>query len=373
MISSPLLRAHSAEVEPSALVEDLASQFAALATEPAGLFLFRSPLLEDDGLSRALNQRFHCPIASCTTAGEIDDEYRSGTTVAVAFSADHFAFRQLSLPDLNCYDFRELPRAALDILESPTFPSAGRFGVLLVDGLSGCEESLVGQLQRAFQIPMIGGSAGDDLAFGRTRVFCEGQYRERAATFTVVETLLPFEIFRVQHFQPSSRDLVITRSEPAKRIVYEIDGAPAARQLARILGMDVAELTPQIFARHPMMLQIGEEWYVRSIQKVNDDGSLSFFCAIDDGLPLTIASGVGLVETLEQRVGEMERSFSRIHLTLGVDCILRRLEIEEKMLNLPVGSLLKRLNFLGFSGYGEQIHSLHVNQTLTAVVLGEKW
>lgn len=373
MFVSPLLRARSAQVEPSALVEDLASQFAALTSEPAGIFLFRSPLLDDVGLSRALKRRFQCPIASCTTAGEIDDEYRIGSSVAVAFSSDYFAFRQLSIPDLESHDFRRLPREASELLERPGLPSASRFGVLLVDGLSGCEESLVGQLQRAFRIPLIGGSAGDDLRFGRTRVFCDGQYRERAATFTVVESLLPFEIFRVQHFQPSSRDLVITRSEPLNRVVYEIDGAPAARQLACILGMDVAELTPQIFSRHPMMLQIGDEWYVRSIQKVNEDGSLSFFCAIDDGLPLTIASGVGLVETLEQRVRQMERDFSRIHLTLGVDCILRRLEVEEKMLNLPVGNLLKRLNFLGFSGYGEQIHSLHVNQTLTAVVLGEKW
>jgi hypothetical protein len=245
--------------------------------------------------------------------------------------------------------------------------------VLLVDGLSISEESLVGQLYRSFRgMPLIGGSAGDNLQFKQTRVYCQGSYLENAATFTVVESLLPFDVFRVQHFKPSEQDLVITSSDPQSRVVYEIDGAPAASQMASLLGLSVDQLNPQTFSKHPMMLQIGEEWYVRSIQKVNPDGSLSFFCAIDDGLPLTVASGVGLVETLRREVERIEADFKRVHLTLGVDCILRRLEIEEKGLHSQVCPLLGRLRFAGFSSYGEQIRSLHVNQTLTAVTIGEK-
>ena len=48
------------------------------------------------------------------------------------------------------------------------------------------------------------------------------------------------------------------------------------------------------------LLRLGGKHYVRSIQKVNDDGSLSFFCAIDEGLVLRVASGENLVENLSE-------------------------------------------------------------------------
>ena len=373
MFTERLVRAQSLRPEPEAMVEDLKQQFLRLGSSPAGIILFRGPAYDDQRLASALLAAFDCPVASCTTAGEIFDSYGEGGAVGVAFSPRYFAFHQLEMPQLASYDFQHLPGQAQAILDRQILPGARRFGLLLVDGLSILEESLVGQVHRAFQgIPMIGGSAGDNLAYGRTRVLCNGHYQENAATFTVVESLLPFETLRIQHFECSSQDLVITRSDPARRIVYEIDGAPAARQLASLLNIGVEELSPQVFSKYPMMLQIGEEWYVRSVQKVNPDGSLSFFCAIDDGLPLTLAHGVGLVETLNQEVERVERDFARVHLTLGVDCVLRRLEIQENALGARVEPLLHRLRFCGFSSYGEQFQSLHVNQTLTAVVLGEK-
>ncbi|MBS2038902.1 FIST C-terminal domain-containing protein [bacterium] len=373
MSDNPILRVWSEARDPELLVREIQQQFSQLGQPLAGLFLFRCSSLDDQRLGRALREAFECPVASCTTAGEILDEYQKEGTVAVGFSSQYFAFKQIAIPDLRSFDYRSLPGMAQAVLENPSLPGSKSFGVLLVDGLSLAEENLVGQVYRAFRgIPLIGGSAGDSLSFNQTRVYCEGSYLDNAATFTVIESLLPFEIFRVQHFKPSKQDMVITNSDLQQRIVYEIDGAPAAPQLASLLGLSVEQLNPQTFSKHPMMLQIGEEWYVRSIQKVNPDGSLSFFCAIDDGLPLTVASGVGLVETLEGEVERIEHDFKRVHLTLGIDCILRRLEIEEKGLHSQVAPLLKRLRFAGFSSYGEQIRSLHVNQTLTAVTIGEK-
>ncbi len=111
------------------------------------------------------------------------------------------------------------------------------------------------------------------------------------------------------------------------------------------------------------MLQLGNDWYVRSIQKVNPDGSLRFFCAIDEGLPLTIAKGKGLVETLEMKIDDLEERFSHIACTLGFDCILRRVEMKERGRTPEVESALSRLKFTGFSTFGEQYGAVHVNQT----------
>jgi hypothetical protein len=55
---------------------------------------------------------------------------------------------------------------------------------------------------------------------------------------------------------------------------------------------------------------------------------------------------------------------------IGFDCLFRKLEIMEKGIAGKVSDLLKNKNFIGFSTYGEQFNSIHVNQTLTGVVIG---
>ena len=86
--------------------------------------------------------------------------------------------------------------------------------------------------------------------------------------------------------------LVITEADPQNRRVIEIDSEPAAQAYANILGLKTEDLNPMAFSKYPVILQIGGKHYVRSIQKVNEDGSLSFYCAIDNGLVLTLAKGI---------------------------------------------------------------------------------
>ena len=100
-----------------------------------------------------------------------------------------------------------------------------------------------------------------------------------------IESTLDFEIFQFQHFDPSGLELVITDADPDRRRVFGIDGGPAAAEFARLLDLDESELTPEVFSRHPLMLRLGDEWYIRSVSRLNDDGSLDFFCAIEAGIP----------------------------------------------------------------------------------------
>lgn len=116
---------------------------------------------------------------------------------------------------------------------------------------------------------------------------------------------------------------------------------------------------------------IGNEWYIRSVQKVNADGSLTFYCAIDEGLPLTIAKGVGFVPALTNKTTKLNHPFSKITCTIGFDCILQKVELLESLHKEEVENKLRALNFISFSTFGEQIDAIHVNQTLTGVVIGE--
>lgn len=341
----------------------------------AGVVFFCSPQRDLPRLSEALNARFDCPVVGCTTAGEICGGYHNASLVAISFAHSVFRLHPCPLPRLEevdenfCWDLARSLQQRLE-LNDRLHPN-GMFGVLLIDGLSLHEEQITARLAHAMpEVPFLGGSAGDDLCFEQTQVFFDGAFHGNAAVFLLVETSLPFEVFRLQHFVPQDRDMVLTATDPARRIVHEIDGEPAAEAYARFVGLGVDELTPQVFSAHPVMLQVGEEWYVRSIKKVNEDGSLTFLCAIDTGLPLNLALATGFIETLEAKVAELRDRFPRIETTLGFDCVLRRLEMLESGHKSATEALLNQLNFNGFSTYGEQFNALHVNQTLTGVVIG---
>jgi hypothetical protein len=188
----------------------------------------------------------------------------------------------------------------------------------------------------------------------------------------VVETDLPFLPVHSQHFEPTDKRLVITEADVATRTVMEIDGLPAAAEYAAAVGLSLENLTPQVFAAHPVMLRIGGEYYVRSIQKVNPDGSLTFFCAIDTGLVFTVAkSSASLIAHLEEKLAEIHQQIPHPALIFGSDCILRRLEMRQHGELEKAKAVLSQYPFIGFSTYGEQFCGIHVNHTLTALVLGD--
>lgn len=342
------------------------------------VILFVSSKYDLNAIESALQGVFRCPVIGCTTAGEITSNagYMEGTLVGVSLDSPQlFAHPKLISPltSFGLPQGEELARELRSELKlGSDFDPRKMFSLLLVDGLSMLEEQAVATLHEALSgLPLFGGSAGDDLSFVKTHVYFEGRFHTNAAVLTLFETSLPFVLFQTQHFEPTETRLVITESDCATRTVTEINGGPAAAEYARAVGLEIAGLTPQIFAAHPVMLQIGGEYYVRSIQKVNPDGSLTFFCAIDNGLVLTVGRGKQLVESLGEALDRLRRQLPTLKLILGCDCILRRLELQQKGLTEAARQVLKGVDFVGFSTYGEQVNGIHVNQTLTGIALGE--
>ena len=135
-------------------------------------------------------------------------------------------------------------------------PEARAFGLLLVDGLSVMEEQVIAMLANALKdLPIVGGSAGDDLRLEKTFIYHDGQFISDAALFTLFITTLPFRLIKTQHFVASDKRLVISSATPEKRLVHEINGLPASLEYARIIGKKVEDLKPTVFSEYPLMLR----------------------------------------------------------------------------------------------------------------------
>lgn len=330
-------------------------------------------------MAEGLSRRFgDVPVVGCTSAGELTPlGYLSGAVTGVAFPRRDFAAvveRMDNVSGFEIGDAKPVARRALDRAEAASAdlgPGARPIGIFLVDGLCVREELMVSALYDALgDVPLIGGSAGDDLEFKKTWVLHEGRFHEDAALLIMLSTTRPFQVFRNQHFVHTDKKMVVTQADPARRIVTEINAEPAAKEYARLVGLEGEPLTQMIFAAHPVVVRTGGEYYVRAIQKLNDDESLTFFCAIDEGIVLTVAEGVDIVQNLEDLFQRLTAEMGPPDLVLGFDCVFRSLEIEQKQLKQVVSGVLARHNVVGFCTYGEQYNAMHVNQTFTGLAIG---
>lgn len=316
---------------------------------------------------------FDAPLIGCTTAGEISsDGYAEGEIVAVGLPVAHFAADILLIPDLGAIDRQDLIGRLIRSRQGLARARADwehEFAFLMVDGLSTREDELTSALASGLgPVPLFGGSAADGTRFRETFVIHEGRALRNAAVLTMIRSDCRARVFNLDHLVPTERRMVVTEANPATRTVRQINAEPAAREYARLLGKDPAQLTTFTFAAHPVVVRIGGKHHVRAIQQVAENGDLVFFSAIDEGLVLTLAEPLDIADHLDAALAGLSQGGAPAAI-LACDCILRRMEALEKQKHGAISAILRDRHVVGFSTYGEQLNSMHVNQTMTGVAI----
>jgi hypothetical protein len=316
-------------------------------------------------------------VVGCTSAGGFGPRgYCSPSLSGASFSGKACSAVSGLLPELERFDparAHDFAQSLLQGLESKA-PQASPdkcFAMLLVDGLSQREEQVAHTLQFALgRIPLFGGSAADDRKFAKTLVYRDGRFHLNSAALILVSTMLPFKVFMTHHFLATPARLVVTQADTTTRTVLEINGLPAAAEYARLIGVVPARLDAKAFAASPLVVVIGDTAYVRSIQKANPDGSLTFFCAIDEGVVLRVAHGMDLPDNLKRAFDDIRAEIGAPQLVLGCDCILRDEEFTQNGQKPLIEQMFKTHNVVGFNSYGEQYRGIHINQTFTGIAIG---
>ena len=182
------------------------------------------------------------------------------------------------------------------------------FAVCLIDGLSYAEEAVTSAIHwQLDDIPLIGGSAGDDMQFKSTALIADGEVSSDAAIIILFATDIPFHVFKTDNFIPTDNKLVVTSSDPDHRVVHEFNARYAGEEYASAVGLLPKDLNSFSFASYPTIVRVGGEHFCRSIQQCNDDGSMSYFCAIDDGIVLSIARAVDMVEATDKALQDVDQ------------------------------------------------------------------
>lgn len=367
------------EPDPDVFARAVAAEAAAIDAGFALVF-FSQSLVEARTLSQALAT---CAPglhhAGCSTAGEITPQgLEEGHMLAMLLPSASFTAVSTMVDNLSTSGMDRITEEVEALRRTLRARPGGEqtrntFALCFIDGLSYAEEAVSSAIHWGLDdIPLLGGSAGDDLKFETTRLISNGAVTSDSAIIVLIATEIPFHVFKTDNFVPTDEKLVVTASDPDHRIVREFNAANAAEEYAASVGILPQTLTPLSFASHPVVVKVGGEYYCRSIQKMHADGSLSFFCAIDDGVVLSIAQPKDMVEATRAALREVEERLGGIDMILGFDCVLRRLDARNRQVFRDISELYRVNNVIGFGTYGEQYRSMHLNQTFTGIAFGDR-
>lgn len=364
--------AHSTSLDPALVADEISGKLGGL--KPTMVVFFASSRLDPAGIATAMSSAFpQAAVFGCTTAGELmTGAMLTDSCVAMAFDAVH-------VPDVQVEVVEGLSRGvnvslAFEAFQErfgmrPSAMSAREYvGLVLVDGLSGAEEALMEALGDRTDVLFVGGSAGDDLAFERTHVFANGRAYSDAAVLALLRPAVPFEIVKTQSFDATGKTLVASHVDEAAREVLEFDGKPAVQAYAEAIGVAVDDAAASFMA-HPLGLVIDGEPYVRSPQRVLDNGAIKFYCNIGQGMKMTVLDSTDMIEQTRQALAESAYRLGSASAIVNFNCILRTLQLRAEGRTESYGQLFAEVPTVGFSTYGEEYLG-HINQTATMLLFG---
>ncbi|NKJ01052.1 FIST N-terminal domain-containing protein [Novosphingobium sp. SG707] len=377
MARSALAVVSSHASDPVTAVDEVVRAIGGMAL--AGGLLFCSHRYDRDELAGELARRLgDFPLIGCTSAGELTQRgYDEDSLVFIGFPADGFAMSVLHFDDLDGFDVAEGRRAVRE-LAAQAAASARRLGeqlhhaaIFLVDGLSHREELVTMTVQDALgETVMVGGSSGDGMVFRETGVLVDGRFVKDAAVVAMLSSTRPLHAFCSHHYRPREERMVVTSADAQARVVHEINARPAAQEYARIAGLVGGEIDAAFFAANPPMVRAGGEYHIRAVQSANPDGSLTFYCAIDNGIVLRVGERVDRLAHLERLFSEVETRVGEIDHVIGFDCVLNRVDADNRQITREVSQLYAARHVVGFNTYGEQFRAAHNNQTLSGLAIG---
>lgn len=360
----------------STVVRDLQ---AGLAGRTAGAVVwFASSTYRPEDLAGPIARSFAgVPVIGCSTAGEFTQTGTGTGGLSAVVLPEGIVVRAVSALGHLEADVAAGTDAAVAELESALgvrlrdLDPARHLMFALVDGMHGDEELVTERLGNAAPaMDVVGGSAGDDLAFASTWVAVGEQVSTRGVALLVVESGVPFQVVKTCSFVSTGRRLRITKADVPNRVVLEFDGRPAVEAYATALGLAPEQLQPSTLMAHPVGLMMDGRPWIRSPRTVLEGGGIAFYAQILEGMEVEVMSGTDMVaETRAAMAGAVDALGGRSGGAVMFNCILRRLQMDAEGTAGRFVESFGGVPLAGFHTYGETWLG-HVNQTLTGVVFG---
>jgi len=379
-----LIHARTSAREPGPAAEELCRQLGSVRAPLVVMFASRD---RDQGaLNRAMRERLprETRLLGATTGGEIDrDGIHAGTVVAAALHGDLEVSlglgRDMSRDAVTAGE-TAIRNAARELGARPEDLASRKYGALVIDdGIRFCKEPmLLGLMSLNQALIAVGGGASDgepDPAKQSAMIHVDGEVATDAVAVALFRTDAPWAAMRSHWYVPTGQTVRITRIDRTAKRAIEIDGQPAARRYAALLGIGIDELEfgkPNGFAVRPTALKVGREYFIRAPWKPLDDGSILFANMLEEGSELELVQITDIVESTRRFLeAELPARVPSPSAALFFHCSGRKWYAEATGRLGDLGGVFRAAPpCAGFNVHFEIYCGFHINTTLTALAFG---
>ncbi|MBX3188926.1 MAG: FIST C-terminal domain-containing protein [Labilithrix sp.] len=300
MAKVELKSARTSEKDPAKAAEELCRGLAGVS--PKLVTFFASSDRDPVAFNRALRERLPkgTRVVGASTGGEIDNGgIYAGSVVASALCGDlevGIGLGRSLTDDAVAAGARALAAAAADLDVRPQDLDPKKYvGLVIDDGFRyKKEELLLGVLDKCPSLILVGGGAANaDLASPESVgwVHADGEAATDAVLVVLIKTDANWGALRSHWYTPTGQTVRITKVDETCTRALEIDGQPAAKRYAELIGVSIDDLEfgkPNGFSRRPTALKVGREHFIRAPWKPLPDGSILFVNLLDEGAELEL-------------------------------------------------------------------------------------
>lgn len=351
-----------------------------LHKEPALILFFSSTIHSFDVLTQLFQKKYPAAqIVGVTTTGEIGPNgFSEAGLTAQSYDKSFGRLQAVLMNDITKYpifDRATLMKAATSVGVSLTNKPAKKAGLALIFpvGLKAGEEKMLAVVNSIFSydgFPVFGATAGDDAKFIATSVSVNGQISTTGGAVVFMNPSMDFFIKKENIFRGTGKKMKITKADAEKRIVYEMDGKPAAKVYAQSIGVQEQELAKH-WSRYPLGRKFNDDFLIASPFQVHG-GAVEFYCQVYEGAVVELLEPQNPVLEMQKTIAEFTDAFTELYGVLGCNCILRKLQFQQERVVETLNKELKTLpNLCGFSSYGEQLNKSQLNQTMLLLGFGK--
>jgi methyl-accepting chemotaxis protein len=314
------------------------------------------------------------PLVGSTTAGEFTDEELSEDGVVISLVASENYAVETGHAEGVSEDVFSTVQEAVDALPDPAeMEGEHSAAVTFHNGLAGKGEQITlvtGQLLG--DMPLAGGSAGDNLALEETTVFSDDGVSADGVVVAQLSSHKPFAVASNHGHTPLSESYTVTETE--ENVVHELDGEPAyevwkdeiADHVREEYGVDVESLSAddeefaELLNQFELGIETGDGEYKIRWPAMTDstEGPLKFATGVPED------SEVNIMHSPKDEQIDSARQAARNSLerfeggdvagAFVFDCVCRGLILDDDF-DQAVGEIADELDapLAGFETYGE--------------------
>ena len=262
-----------------------------------------------------------------------------------------------------------MPLASItEIRQSVDKIDAGNNNTVCVDFTTGNDAELVTTLNIALKgknISLVGGTAWEDT------VAYNGKIYHNACVYMLLKNLKgKIKVYKENLYgmHPNGARYVATKVDVNNCALYELDGMPAQKVYAQILGIPEKNLADQTIM-NPLGRIIGNEVYLLSLKESIDNQGFTCYKKVNHMDIITIMELKDMTSIINGTLNQIRSDFGRINGMFSVNCIFRHVLFEQKNYEKEYLGMMNSLGtHAGLYGLGEHYNTQHVNQTMSGFV-----